>query len=52
MSETASDILIDVIHEWGVDVIFGIPGDGINGVIESLRKKKDKVRFIQVRHEE
>ena len=38
--------------EWGVDTIFGLPGDGINGVFEALRKQKDKIRFIHVRHEE
>jgi pyruvate dehydrogenase (quinone) len=48
----ASDILIDTIHAWGVDTIFGLPGDGINGVMEALRKRQDKIRFIQVRHEE
>jgi pyruvate dehydrogenase (quinone) len=52
MTRTASDVLIDTIHAWGVDVVFGFPGDGINGVIEALRKRQDKVRFIQVRHEE
>jgi pyruvate dehydrogenase (quinone)/pyruvate oxidase len=31
---------------------FGIPGDGINGLIESFRQKQDRVRFVQVRHEE
>jgi len=35
-----------------VDTIFGIPGDGINGVIESLRTRQDKIKFIQARHEE
>src|SRR5262245_22908352 len=52
MKATASDILIDAIHDWGVDVVFGLPGDGINGVMEALRKRADKVRFVQVRHEE
>ena len=52
MTKTASDVLIDTIHAWGVDVVFGLPGDGINGIIEALRKRQDKVRFIQVRHEE
>src|SRR5947199_4375220 len=52
MSTTAADILIDTIHDWGVEVIFGLPGDGINGIIEALRKRADKIRFIQVRHEE
>ncbi|HLK49405.1 MAG TPA: thiamine pyrophosphate-dependent enzyme [Bryobacteraceae bacterium] len=51
-STTAADVLIDSIHDWGVDVIFGMPGDGINGIMEALRKRQDKVRFVQVRHEE
>jgi pyruvate dehydrogenase (quinone) len=48
----ASDVLIETIHAWGVDIIFGLPGDGINGIMEALRKRQDKIRFIQVRHEE
>jgi pyruvate dehydrogenase (quinone)/pyruvate oxidase len=48
----ASDMLIEKLMEWGVDTIFGLPGDGINGVMEALRKKQDKIRFIHVRHEE
>lgn len=52
MAETAADALMDVIHEWGVDVIFGMPGDGINGIMEALRTRQDRIRFIQVRHEE
>ncbi len=52
MARNASEILIDTIHDWGVDVIFGLPGDGINGIIEAIRTKSDKVRFIHVRHEE
>jgi pyruvate dehydrogenase (quinone) len=52
MATTASDVLVETLVDWGVDTIFGIPGDGINGVIEALRKQQDKIRFIQVRHEE
>src|SRR3982750_176695 len=52
MAQTGADVLIDKICDWGVDVIFGIPGDGINGIMESLRTRKDKIRFIHVRHEE
>jgi pyruvate dehydrogenase (quinone)/pyruvate oxidase len=52
MATTAADILVRTLEEWDVEVIFGIPGDGINGVIESLRRAKDRIRFIQVRHEE
>lgn len=52
MANTAAEILIDTICDWGVDVVFGLPGDGINGIMETLRKRQDRVRFIQVRHEE
>jgi pyruvate dehydrogenase (quinone) len=51
-SLTAGDVLVNTLMDWGVDTIFGIPGDGINGLIESLRRRKDEIRFIQVRHEE
>src|SRR5438105_675353 len=52
MGDTAADVLIDTIRDWGVDTVFGIPGDGINWIMESLRKRQDCIRFIQVRHEE
>ena len=52
MSQTAADILIDTLHDWGVDTVFGLPGDGINGVMEALRKRQEHIKFIQVRHEE
>src|SRR3954462_3384487 len=48
----AADILVETLIDWGVDVIFGLPGDGINGIMESLRQNQKRVRFIQVRHEE
>ncbi len=52
MAQTAADIMVDTLLEWGVDTIFGIPGDGINGIMETLRQNQDKIRFVQVRHEE
>jgi pyruvate dehydrogenase (quinone) len=52
MAQTAADILVDILQEWGVDTIFGLPGDGINGIMEALRKRSDTIRFVQVRHEE
>ncbi len=52
MARTAADVMLDMLHDWGVEVIFGLPGDGINGIMESLRKRQDEIRFIQVRHEE
>src|ERR1700761_6355657 len=48
----ASDVLVERLLAWGVDTIFGLPGDGINGVFEALRTHKDQIRFIHVRHEE
>jgi len=52
MADTGGDILVETLIKWDVDTIFGIPGDGINGVFEALRKRQDKVKFVQVRHEE
>jgi pyruvate dehydrogenase (quinone) len=52
MASTASDVLIDSLIDWGVTTIFGLPGDGINGIMEALRRRQDRVRFVQVRHEE
>jgi pyruvate dehydrogenase (quinone) len=48
----ASDVLVERLVAWDVDTIFGLPGDGINGVMEALRKAEKKIRFIHVRHEE
>ena len=52
MPNTAAHLLLDTLHEWGVGVIFGLPGDGINGIMAALRERQDTIRFVQVRHEE
>src|SRR3954451_4163701 len=52
MEKTSADALVETLQEWGVDTVFGLPGDGINGIMEALRKKSDAIRFVQVRHEE
>jgi pyruvate dehydrogenase (quinone) len=52
MATTAADVLVEGIIGWGVDTVFGLPGDGINGIMEALRQRQDRVRFVQVRHEE
>ncbi len=49
---TASDVMVERLLAWGVDAIFGLPGDGINGFMEALRKTADRMRYIHVRHEE
>lgn len=52
MATTAADLLVDILIDWNVDTVFGIPGDGINGIVEALRKRQEQIRFIHVRHEE
>jgi len=52
VANTVSDLLVDRLIDWRVDTIFGLPGDGINGVFEALRTRQDRIRFVQVRHEE
>jgi pyruvate dehydrogenase (quinone) len=47
-----ADIVAEALLDWKVEVIFGLPGDGINGFIEALRRRKEKIKFILVRHEE
>ncbi|MCA1816424.1 MAG: pyruvate oxidase [Acidobacteria bacterium] len=52
MAKTVADKLVERLIAWGVDTVFGFPGDGINGIFEALRTHTDQLRFIQVRHEE
>ncbi|KRL37983.1 pyruvate oxidase [Liquorilactobacillus uvarum] len=47
-----SDLLVDVLVDWGVKNVYGLPGDSIDTTVDALRRQKDKVKFIQVRHEE
>src|ERR671929_392453 len=52
MAKTVADRLVERLIDWGVDTVFGLPGDGVNGIFEALRTHADRIRFIQVRHEE
>lgn len=52
MSDTAADYLCERLLEWGVDTIYGFPGDGINGILGAMRRHQDRLRFVQTRHEE
>ena len=52
MAQTVSDLLLERLIDWGVDTIFGLPGDGINGFMEALRNRQDEVRLVHTRHEE
>ena len=48
----AADIIAEALIDWKVDTIFGLPGDGINGFMEALRTRQDKIKFVFVRHAE
>ena len=50
--ETAAELIVERLIDWGVTVVFGLPGDGINGLMEALRVREEHIRFVQVRHEE
>src|SRR6266513_3145827 len=50
--DTVSDFIVKRLSEWGIKRVYGYPGDGINGVMGALNRKKDTIDFIQVRHEE
>ena len=52
MAKTTADLLVERLVRWGVDTIFGFPGDGVNGIFEALRTRQQQIRFVQVRHEE
>jgi pyruvate dehydrogenase (quinone) len=52
LAAIASEAIIERLADWGVDTVFGIPGDGINGIMEGLRRHQDRVKFVLVHHEE
>jgi pyruvate dehydrogenase (quinone) len=49
---TTADLLMEKLAEWGVSVVFGLPGDKIAQILDALRRRQDKIRFVLVRHEE
>jgi len=49
---TTADILVETLIAWGATHVFGVVGDGINSIIEALRKCQDRIRYVGVRHEE
>ncbi len=52
MKPIASELMVERLIGWGVDTVFGLPGDGINGIMEGFRRHKDRIRFFLVHHEE
>ncbi|WP_329109524.1 thiamine pyrophosphate-binding protein [Micromonospora sp. NBC_01699] len=52
MQEIVGEVLAKRLIDWGVDTVFGLPGDGINGLMEGFRRQQDRLRFVLVQHEE
>ncbi|MER6037149.1 MULTISPECIES: thiamine pyrophosphate-requiring protein [unclassified Streptomyces] len=52
MSSKVSDHILERLRAWGVEQVFGYPGDGINGLLAAWGRAEDRPRFIQSRHEE
>ncbi|WP_449349233.1 thiamine pyrophosphate-requiring protein [Streptomyces shaanxiensis] len=52
MSTKVSDHILERLREWGVEHVFGYPGDGINGLLAAWGRADNKPRFVQSRHEE
>jgi pyruvate dehydrogenase (quinone)/pyruvate oxidase len=52
MKKIAAETLVERLIDWGVDTVFGLPGDGINGLFEAMRRHQDKLKFVLVHHEE
>src|SRR5699024_10862601 len=48
----ARDAVIDIMSDWGIEHVYGYPGDSVNNLVEGLRKEQDQIEFVQVRHEE
>src|SRR4051794_26492075 len=52
MSENVAGFMLGRLHKWGVNRIYGYPGDGINGLLGAFHEHGDEVEFVQMRHEE
>ncbi|WP_280401499.1 thiamine pyrophosphate-requiring protein [Nocardia carnea] len=52
MSLQVGDYVLQRLREWGVDQVFGYPGDGINGLVAAFGRAENRPRFVQSRHEE
>ena len=51
MSRTAADYMVEALEKAGVERVFGVVGDSLNGFSDSLRRRK-KIEWVHVRHEE
>ena len=52
MSMNVSEFVWQRLVDWGLTRVYGYPGDGVGGLDVALEKAKDKMHYVQVRHEE
>jgi thiamine pyrophosphate-dependent acetolactate synthase large subunit-like protein len=52
MSATVADFVVRRLSAWGIERIYGYPGDGINGLMGSLDRASGSMELVRVRHEE
>ena len=52
MAQTVGDFFWQRLFDWGVRRVYGYPGDGVNGLLGALQRRKGDIAFIQARHEE
>ncbi|MHB1435574.1 MAG: thiamine pyrophosphate-dependent enzyme [Thermoplasmata archaeon] len=52
MGSTVADTVIDALIAEGVERVYGVPGDAVNALLDSIRRRSDRIRFILTRHEE
>ncbi|PFG29787.1 thiamine pyrophosphate-requiring protein [Paramicrobacterium agarici] len=49
---TVADVIVERLGDWSVDRVFGYSGDGVNGILEALKRTDGAIEFVQARHEE
>jgi pyruvate dehydrogenase (quinone) len=52
MATTVGDYLLERLGQWGVQRVYGYPGDGINGIMGAFGRAQERMQFVQARHEE
>src|SRR5690625_7620560 len=52
MADTVGDFILRRLTDWGVQRIFGYPGDGISGLMGALDRANPRFDYVRVRHEE
>jgi pyruvate dehydrogenase (quinone) len=51
LSKTVAEVIVDAIAAAGVERVYGVAGDSLNGITDSIRKRKN-MQWVHVRHEE